>query len=54
MEIPKPSGGKRLLGIPTVVDRWVQQMLLNVLQPISTLMSDTVTGFDPDAVRMMR
>ncbi|MGH2375123.1 MAG: hypothetical protein ACRDIC_16850, partial [bacterium] len=29
VEIPKPSGGKRMLGIPTVVDRWVQQMLLN-------------------------
>jgi len=34
VEIAKPSGGTRLLGIPTVVDRWVQQMLLNVLQPI--------------------
>jgi len=41
VEIPKPSGGKRMLGIPTVVDRWVQQMLLNVLQPIfDSLMSE--------------
>ena len=34
VEIPKPNGGKRMLGIPTVQDRWVQQMLLQVLQPI--------------------
>jgi len=34
VEIPKPNGGTRRLGIPTVVDRWIQQMLLQVLQPI--------------------
>lgn len=35
VEIPKPNGGGvRLLGIPTVVDRWIQQMLLQVLQTI--------------------
>jgi RNA-directed DNA polymerase len=34
VEIPKPNGGTRLLGVPTVMDRWVQQMLLQVLQPI--------------------
>ncbi len=34
VEIPKPNGGTRMLGIPTVVDRWIQQMLLQVLQPI--------------------
>jgi group II intron reverse transcriptase/maturase len=34
VEIPKPNGGTRQLGIPTVMDRWVQQMLLQVLQPI--------------------
>ncbi len=34
VEIPKPDGGKRMLGIPTVVDRWIQQMLLLTLQPI--------------------
>ena len=33
-EIPKPGGGVRLLGIPTVVDRLVQQAILQVLQPI--------------------
>ena len=32
--IPKPGGGERLLGIPTVVDRVVQQMLQIVLEPI--------------------
>lgn len=34
VEIPKPQGGVRLLGIPTVLDRWIQQMLLQVLQTI--------------------
>lgn len=34
VEIPKGDGGKRLLGIPTVRDRIVQQALLNILQPI--------------------
>jgi len=32
VEIPKPTGGMRQLGIPTVVDRFVQQALLQVLQ----------------------
>lgn len=32
--IPKPDGGERMLGIPTVVDRFVQQALLQVLQPL--------------------
>lgn len=35
VEIPKPKGkGTRMLGIPTVVDRWVQQMLTRRLQAI--------------------
>lgn len=34
VEIPKPAGGIRLLGIPSVRDRVVQQALLNILQPI--------------------
>ena len=34
VEIPKPGGGKRQLGIPTVMDRLVKQALLQVLQPI--------------------
>jgi RNA-directed DNA polymerase len=33
IEIPKPEGGVRLLGIPTVMDRLVQQAILQVLQP---------------------
>jgi group II intron reverse transcriptase/maturase len=33
-EIPKDSGGIRVLGIPTVLDRFIQQALLQVLQPI--------------------
>lgn len=34
VEIPKPNGGKRLLGIPTVVDRVIQQAIAQVLIPI--------------------
>src|SRR5437867_11751370 len=34
VEIPKPGGGKRRLGIPTVVDRMIQQALHQVLAPI--------------------
>ena len=33
VEIPKPDGGVRQLGIPTVVDRVIQQAILQVLQP---------------------
>jgi RNA-directed DNA polymerase len=33
VEIPKPAGGVRKLGIPTVLDRFIQQALLQVLQP---------------------
>ena len=34
VEIPKPGGGMRQLGIPTVIDRLIQQAILQVLQPI--------------------
>jgi len=34
VEIPKPGGGIRKLGIPSVRDRVVQQVLLDILQPI--------------------
>jgi len=34
VEIPKPNGGKRLLGIPTVIDRLTQQALLQILTDI--------------------
>ena len=33
VEIPKPDGGMRQLGIPTAVDRFIQQAMLQVLQP---------------------
>jgi RNA-directed DNA polymerase len=33
VEIPKPGGGVRKLGIPTVLDRFLQQALLQILQP---------------------
>ena len=57
VKIPKPNGGKRLLGIPTVMDRLVQQALLEVLQSIfDPLFSESSYGFRPgrsahDAVR---
>jgi RNA-directed DNA polymerase len=48
VEIPKPSGGVRKLGIPTVVDRFVQQMLLQVLQRrLDPQFSDSSFGFRP-------
>ena len=34
VQIPKPGGGVRQLGIPTVIDRFVQQALLQVLEPL--------------------
>jgi RNA-directed DNA polymerase len=34
VEIPKPGGGVRLLGIPTVMDRMIQQAIVHVLTPI--------------------
>ena len=34
VEIPKPSGGTRMLGIPTVQDRFIQQLLQQALTPI--------------------
>jgi RNA-directed DNA polymerase len=34
VEIPKPDGGTRMLGIPTVQDRFIQQLLLQTLTPI--------------------
>lgn len=32
VEIPKPGGGKRVLGIPIVLDRFIQQAMLQILQ----------------------
>lgn len=41
VEIPKPDGGKRGLGIPTVIDRMIQQAISQVLTPIFDV------GFSP-------
>jgi len=46
--IPKPDGGERKLGIPTVLDRFIQQAILQVLQPIwDSTFSDQSYGFRP-------
>jgi len=49
VEIPKPDGkGTRILGIPTVLDRMIQQALLQVLHPIfDPTFSDDSYGFRP-------
>lgn len=48
VEIPKPNGGTRKLGIPTVVDRMVQQAVAQVLTPIfEQVFSDSSFGFRP-------
>jgi RNA-directed DNA polymerase len=48
VEIPKPDGGVRLLGIPTVVDRMVQQAIAQILSPIfEKSFSDNSYGFRP-------
>lgn len=48
VQIPKPTGGVRQLGIPTVVDRLVQQAILQVLEPIlDSTFSPYSHGFRP-------
>ncbi|MGG3739374.1 group II intron reverse transcriptase/maturase [Aeribacillus pallidus] len=60
VEIPKPNGGIRLLGIPTVTDRFIQQAIAQVLTPIfDPSFSEHSYGFRPnkrghDAVRKAR
>jgi RNA-directed DNA polymerase len=47
-EIPKSGGGVRQLGIPTVLDRFIQQAILQVLQPIfDPTFSEYSYGFRP-------
>ena len=48
VEIPKPDGGVRLLGIPTVLDRFLQQAIAQVLTPLfEPLFSTHSYGFRP-------
>lgn len=60
VEIPKPGGGTRMLGIPSVIDRLIQQALSQVLTPIfDPTFSDDSYGFRPgrsthDAVKRSR
>lgn len=49
VEIPKPKGGVRKLGIPTVVDRVIGQAIVQVLTPIfDPMFSDSSYGFRPN------
>lgn len=60
VEIPKPGGGVRQLGIPTVQDRMIQQAMLQVLSPLfEPTFSEHSYGFRPgrsahDAVKAAR
>ena len=60
VSIPKPGGGERQLGIPTVVDRLVQQAITQVLDPIlDPTFSASSFGFRPrrsahDALRQAK
>ncbi|PYE11926.1 group II intron reverse transcriptase/maturase [Paraburkholderia silvatlantica] len=49
VDIPKPAGGVRTLGIPTVLDRLIQQALHQILQPIfEPGFSESSYGFRPE------
>ena len=49
VEIPKENGGVRNLGVPTVIDRLIQQAIVQVLTPIyEPLFSDSSYGFRPN------
>lgn len=49
VEIPKPDGTKRKLGVPTVVDRFVQQAIAQAMTPVfEKVFSDNSFGFRPN------
>ena len=49
VEIPKPNGSKRKLGIPTVMDRVIQQGIAQIISPMcEPLFSDHSYGFRPN------
>ncbi|WP_269083234.1 reverse transcriptase domain-containing protein, partial [Companilactobacillus kimchiensis] len=49
VEIPKPDGTKRKLGVPTVVDRMVQQAIAQAMTPVfERVFSDNSFGFRPN------
>ena len=49
VSIPKPNGGRRQQGIPTAIDRLVQQAFVQALAPIlNPLMSESSYGFRPE------
>lgn len=48
-EIPKPDGRVRIIGIPSVMDKVIQQSIKTVLEPLyEELFSDTSYGFRPN------
>jgi len=48
VEIPKPDGGKRMLGVPTVIDRMIQQATVQIMQPMfEPIFSNSSYGFRP-------
>ena len=60
VEIPKPGGGVRKLGVPTALDRFIQQAIYQVISPLfEPDFSENSYGFRPgrsaqDAVRQAR
>lgn len=54
VQIPKPDGSKRQLGIPSVLDRIIQQSILQVMEPIfEPMFSDSSYGFRPNRSAQM-
>lgn len=53
VDIPKPDGGTRMLGIPTVQDRLIQQAIAQVLvEHFDPTFSEFSYGFRPGAVHI--